>query len=134
MAADISVVDVSDRLYITDCFVFASADNERMVNSIVDEVEEKLREAGVKPVRREGVREGRWALLDYGQIVVHIQRAQEREFYGLDRLWMDCPLVPVEGVETWQRPANWDVEKETGEVESIDQIPLVKRDIDADEL
>ena len=93
MAREILVLDVSDQLAITDCFVIASAPNERQVSAIVDEVEERLRLAGHKPTRREGAREGRWVLLDFVDIVVHIQHAEERGFYGLDRLWKDCPRV-----------------------------------------
>jgi ribosome-associated protein len=92
-AHDIVVLDVSDRLVITDCFVIASAPNERQVEAIVDAVEEKLRERGVKPVRREGAREGRWVLLDFVDVVVHVQHTEERGFYGLERLWKDCPRV-----------------------------------------
>ncbi len=91
LAEDIVVIDVSGQLVITDCFVIASASNERQVNAIVDEVEEKMRLAGYKPARREGAREGRWTLLDYVDIVVHIQHQDERDFYALDRLWRDCP-------------------------------------------
>lgn len=96
LAQDIVVIDVSDQLVITDCFVVASASNERQANAIVDEVEEKMRQAGYKPARREGTREGRWVLLDYIDIVVHVQHTDERNFYALDRLWKDCPLVPVD--------------------------------------
>lgn len=101
LAQDVVVIDVSDQLFITDCFVIASASNERQVNAIVEEVEEKMRLAGYKPARREGAREGRWILLDYVDIVVHIQHADERSFYALDRLWRDCPLIDVdlEGTE-----------------------------------
>jgi ribosome-associated protein len=95
LAQDVVVIDVSGQLVITDLFVIASASNERQVNSIVDEVEEKMRLAGYKPARREGAREGRWVLLDYVDIVVHIQHQEERSFYALDRLWRDCPLVEV---------------------------------------
>lgn len=100
LASDVVVLDVSEQLVITDCFVIASAPNERQVNSIVDNVEEKLRLAGHKPVRREGAREGRWVLLDYVEVVVHIQHSDERDFYGLERLWKDCPQVPVDGLGT----------------------------------
>jgi ribosome-associated protein len=96
LADDVVVIDVSDQLVITDCFVIASASNERQVNAIVDEVEAKMREAGYKPARREGTREGRWTLLDYVDIVVHIQHQDERDFYALDRLWRDCPAVAVD--------------------------------------
>lgn len=96
LADDIVVIDVSDQLVITDCFVVASASNDRQVNAIVDEVEEKMRLAGYKPARREGTREGRWVLLDYIDIVCHIQHQDERNFYALDRLWRDCPVIPID--------------------------------------
>jgi ribosome-associated protein len=94
LAADIVLIDVSDRLAITDVFVVATGNNERQVEAIVDEVEDKLRLAGSKPIRREGQRDGRWVLLDYGDIVVHVQHAEERIFYALERLWKDCPFIP----------------------------------------
>ena len=102
LGEDIVVIDVSEHLVITDCFLLASGSNDRQVNAIVDEVEEKMRLAGYKPARREGTREGRWVLLDYVDIVVHIQHRDERDFYALDRLWRDCPVVPVDldGVAT----------------------------------
>jgi ribosome-associated protein len=96
LAAEVVVIDVSGQLVITDCFVIASASNERQVNAIVDAVEEKMRLAGYHPARREGAREGRWTLLDYIDIVVHIQHQAERDFYALDRLWRDCPVVAVD--------------------------------------
>ena len=96
LAQDVVVIDVSGQLVITDLFVIASAANDRQVSAIVDEVEEKMRVAGYKPARREGTREGRWVLLDYVDIVVHIQHQDERNFYALDRLWRDCPLVEVD--------------------------------------
>jgi ribosome-associated protein len=94
LATDIVLIDVSDRLAITDIFVIATGNNERQVEAIVDEVEEKLRHAGAKPVRREGRRDGRWVLLDYLDVVVHVQHAEERVFYALERLWKDCPFLP----------------------------------------
>ncbi|BBY98008.1 ribosome silencing factor [Mycolicibacterium fallax] len=96
LGTDIVVIDVSEQLAITDLFVVITGRNDRQVNAIFDEVEEKMRRAGYKPARREGTREGRWVLLDYIDIVVHIQHEEEREFYGLDRLWKDCPTVPVD--------------------------------------
>ena len=96
LATDIVLIDVSDRLAITDVFVIATGNNERQVEAIVDEVEEKLRVAGHKPLRREGRRDGRWVLLDYADVVVHVQHAEERIFYALERLWKDCPFIPVE--------------------------------------
>jgi ribosome-associated protein len=93
LATDVSIVDVSERLAITDAFVLASAPNERQVQAIVDEVEERLRGHGIKPVRREGVAESRWVLLDFVDVVVHVQHNEERGFYGLERLWKDCPRL-----------------------------------------
>jgi len=95
-ANDIVILDVSDQLAITDAFVLASAPNERQVQAIVDAVEERLLglPEKAKPVRREGQRGGRWVLLDYVDIVVHVQHSEEREFYALDRLWKDCPTIP----------------------------------------
>ena len=95
-ADDIVILDVADQLVITDAFVLASAPNERQVLSIVDAIEEQLLNLPdkAKPLRREGEREGRWVLLDYVDIVVHVQHTEEREFYSLDRLWKDCPRVP----------------------------------------
>ena len=95
LASNISAIDVSEHLVITDVFVLASAGNERQVQAIVDAVEERLLRAGAKPVRREGERDGRWVLLDYVDIVVHVQHSEERVFYALDRLWKDCPLIPL---------------------------------------
>ena len=95
LAQQVIAFDVSDQLAITDAFVLASASNDRQVNAIVDEVEERLREAGARPIRREGQREGRWVLLDYGDIVVHVQHEEERQFYALERLWRDCPVIPL---------------------------------------
>lgn len=98
-AQDVILLDVSDQLVITDCFVIASALNERQVGAIVDNIEDKLREAGRKPVRREGAREGRWVLLDFVDLVVHVQHEEERNFYGLERLWKDCPRIEFEAGE-----------------------------------
>jgi ribosome-associated protein len=96
LAHDIVAYDVSDVLSITDAFLLASAPNDRQVKSIVDEVEERLaKELGAKPVRREGDREARWVLLDYVDIVVHVQHSEERVFYALERLWKDCPELEL---------------------------------------
>ncbi|WP_349828893.1 ribosome silencing factor [Brevibacterium litoralis] len=89
-------LDVSDQLYVTEVFVVASASNERQVNAIVGEVEEKLfLEHEVKPVRREGRGGGRWVLLDFGDLVVHVFHQEDREFYQLESLWKDCPVVDL---------------------------------------
>lgn len=94
LAHDILLVDVSEQLVITDIFLIASAPNERQVQAIVDEIEERLRLVGSKPVRREGQQEGRWVLLDFVDVVVHVQHAEERVYYSLERLWKDCPTIP----------------------------------------
>jgi ribosome-associated protein len=95
LAADIIAYDVSEQLVITDAFLLCSASNDRQVKAIVDEIEDKLRKAGARPVRREGEREGRWVLLDYLDVVIHVQHAEERVFYALERLWKDCPRIPL---------------------------------------
>ena len=95
LATDQLAFDVSEQLAITDAFLLASASNDRQVKAIVDEVEDKLREIGAKPIRREGERDGRWVLIDYGEIVVHVQHEEERQFYALERLWRDCPSIKL---------------------------------------
>jgi ribosome-associated protein len=95
-AQDIVIIDVAEQLVITDAFLIASAPNERQVQAIVDAIEERLLALPekAKPARREGERAGRWVLLDYVDLVVHVQHTEEREFYSLDRLWKDCPTIP----------------------------------------
>jgi ribosome-associated protein len=95
LASDVVAIDVSDHLVITDVFVLASAPNDRQVKAIVEGVEVALNTVGVKPIRREGERDGRWVLLDFGELVVHVQHAEERSYYPLERLWKDCPSVPL---------------------------------------
>lgn len=95
LATDIVLLDVSEQLVITDVFVLCSAANERQVKAIVDAVEERLHGMGARALRREGEQESRWVLLDYGDIVVHVQVAEERIHYAIERLWKDCPLVPL---------------------------------------
>ena len=95
-AQEIVILDVADQLVITDAFLLASAPNERQVLAISDAIQESLLglPEKAKPVRREGERAGRWVLLDYIDIVVHVQHTEEHEYYALDRLWKDCPRVP----------------------------------------
>lgn len=93
LADDIVAFDVSEQLIITDAFLLCSAPNDRQVRAIVDEIEDKLRQAGAKTVRREGERQARWVLLDYGDVVIHVQHAEERAYYSLERIWRDCPLI-----------------------------------------
>ncbi len=95
LAQNIVAFDVSEQLVITDAFVLCSAPNDRQVKSIVDEVEDRLRAVGAKPIRREGERDGRWVLIDYGEIVVHVQHEEERAYYSLERIWRDCPAIPL---------------------------------------
>jgi len=95
VASDIIAYDVSEQLVITDVFLLCSAANDRQVPAIVEAIEENLRKAGARPVRREGEREGRWVLLDYLDIVVHVQHSEERTFYALERLWKDCPQIQL---------------------------------------
>lgn len=95
LGTDIVAFDVSDQLGITDVFLLVTAANERQVGAIVDGVEEALRDLGAKPARREGYRQLRWVLLDYLDLVVHVQHVDERRVYALDRLWHDCPQIPL---------------------------------------
>jgi ribosome-associated protein len=95
LAHHIMAFDVSEQLVITDAFLLASAGNDRQVRAIVDEIEDKLRQLGEKPIRREGERDGRWVLIDYGDVVVHVQHEEERQFYALERLWRDCPIIKL---------------------------------------
>jgi len=95
LGTDLVAFDVSEQLAITDVFLVITAANERQVGSVVDGVEEALRELDAKPVRREGDREQRWVLLDYLDVVVHIQHSDERRLYALERLWHDCPTIPL---------------------------------------
>jgi ribosome-associated protein len=99
LATDLVAFDVSEQLVITDAFLLCSAANDRQVRAVVDEIEDRLRELGAKPVRREGERDGRWVLLDYADIVVHVQHTEERAFYALERLWRDCPTIDLQLVE-----------------------------------
>ena len=96
LGEDIVAYDVSERLAITDVFLIVTAKNERQVGGVVDGVEEALYKAGTKVVRREGDREARWVLLDFLDLVVHVQHAEERTLYSLERLWKDCPEIPLD--------------------------------------
>jgi ribosome-associated protein len=95
LARDLVAIDVSEHLVLTDIFVIATAMNERQCKSISDSVEEAMFHRGVKPLRREGLSEARWVLLDFGDVVVHVQVAEERVYYDLERLWRDCPKVEL---------------------------------------
>ena len=93
---DLVALDVSGPLPLTDVFLLATGRNERNVLSIASEVEDKLNETGVKTLRREGRAEGRWVLLDFGDLVVHVFHEEDRMYYALERLWKDCPVVPLD--------------------------------------
>ena len=93
---DLIALDVSGPLPLTDIFFLTSGRNERNVQAIASEIEDKLLEIGVKALRREGRAEGRWILLDFGDLVVHVFHEEDRTYYSLERLWKDCPAIPLE--------------------------------------
>ncbi|GAB3577567.1 ribosome silencing factor [Leifsonia lichenia] len=93
---DLVALDVSGPLPLTDVFLLVSGRVERNVIAIAGEIEDQLNEAGVKTLRREGKAEGRWVLLDFGDLVVHVFHEEDRMYYALERLWKDCPVVPLE--------------------------------------
>jgi len=95
LADGIIAYDVSEQLVITDAFVLCSASNDRQVRAIVDEIELRMRQAGAELIRREGEREGRWVLLDYLDVVIHVQHSEERIYYALERIWKDCPQIQL---------------------------------------
>lgn len=95
LATDIVAFDVSEQLIITDTMMLCTGNNDRQVRAIVDEIEDRLRETGAKALHREGERDGRWVLIDYGDLIVHVMHTEEREYYALERLWGDCPTVPL---------------------------------------
>ncbi len=95
LAEDIVAIDVSEQLVITDVFLLCSAANDRQTRAVADAIEERLHGMGSKPLRREGEQEGRWILLDFGDIVVHVQVAEERIHYAIERLWKDCPFIEL---------------------------------------
>ncbi len=96
LAKDPVAFDVSERLAITDVFLIVTASNERQVGAVVDGIEEELLKHDIRTVRREGDRENRWVLMDYLDTVVHVQHAEERALYALERLWKDCPAIDLE--------------------------------------
>jgi ribosome-associated protein len=95
-AEDLVALDVSGPLPLTDIFLLATGRNERNVLAIAAEIEDKLNESGVKTLRREGRQEGRWVLLDFGDIVAHVFHEEDRLYYSLERLWKDCPAISLE--------------------------------------
>ena len=105
-ASRIVILDMSALLVITDHFLICSASNERQVRTIADEIERRLRTSGgLKPARREGEQASRWVVLDYVDFVVHVFHAHERDYYDLERLWSDAPVVPFDDWEVTDEPA-----------------------------
>ena len=100
---DLLALNVSEPLPLVDIFLLVTGNSERNVAAIADEIEDKLIEAGHKRVRREGRAESRWVLMDFGDLIVHVFHAEERVYYGLERLWKDCPVVPIELAEPADR-------------------------------
>ena len=100
LASDIVAYDVSDQLAITDAFLLCSGANDRQVRAIIDEVELRLKQAGATLTRREGEQQGRWVLLDYNDLVIHVQSKDERAFYALERIWKDCPVIALPATVT----------------------------------
>ncbi|WP_243225890.1 ribosome silencing factor [Microbacterium sp. CIAB417] len=100
---DLLALNVSEPLPLVDIFLLVTGNSERNVAAIADEIEDKLVEAGHKRVRREGRAEARWVLLDFGDLIVHVFHSEERVYYGLERLWKDCPVVPIELTEPADR-------------------------------
>ena len=96
-ARDVVVLDVRELIVITDYFLIASGTSDRQVRTIAEEIETAVRQKGLKPARREGEREGHWALLDFVDFVAHVFLDSDREFYDLERLWSDAPNVEWEG-------------------------------------
>lgn len=94
-AEEIIAIDVSERLALTDVFLVLSGSNDRQVRAIVDAVEEAMARAGAKRRMREGFEEAHWVLLDYDEVMIHVQQDEDREYYALERLWKDCPVIPL---------------------------------------
>lgn len=97
--SELVAFDVSQQIAITDVFLVVTCTNERQVGAVVDAIEEQLLGHGIKALRREGGRENRWVLLDYNDVVVHVQHEEERRLYALERLWRDCPRLDLSGIE-----------------------------------
>lgn len=95
----VTVLDVGDLLSITDHFLICSGSNDRQVRTIADEIVDRLRDREVRPIRREGEREGGWILIDYGPFVVHVFTDEVRAYYDLERLWKDAPRLDLVGAE-----------------------------------
>ena len=130
LADGIIAYDVSEQLVITDAFVLCSASNDRQVRAIVDEIELRMRQAGAQLIRREGEREGRWILLDFLDIVVHVQHSEERSYYGLERLWKDCPEIalPEDAIASRNRPDDEVFVREPNEFDHVEAVLQAEAD------
>ncbi len=94
-AKDVLLLDLRQATPLVDFFVIATADSRRQSNAIAGEVDQEMKRLGERKLGMEGSEEGRWVLIDYGEIVVHVQHSEERQFYALERLWRDCPAIPL---------------------------------------
>ena len=97
LGKDLVAIDLTEQMVLSEVFLLVSGQNERQIDAIADEVERKLSENGEKPVRRE--RSESWILLDFEDLVVHVQTEEVRRYYMLDRLWNDCPTIPLQAVK-----------------------------------
>ena len=101
LAKDLVAIDLSEQMVLSEVFLLVSGQNERQIDAIADEIERQLSLIGQKPVRRE--RSESWILLDFEDLLVHVQTAEVRRYYMLDRLWNDCPTIPLEAVAEMEK-------------------------------
>ena len=94
-ASDVVALDVTAKFPLADVFLIASGSSERQVVAISERIEEELAKVGATAARREGIRQGRWALLDFNDVIVHVMHQEDRAYYDLERLWKDCPVVAL---------------------------------------
>lgn len=94
---DIHILQIEEISPITDYFILANGTSRVQTQAIAENVEKRIEEAGEKLARREGYNEGRWILLDFTSVIVHIFQKEERELYSLERLWGDAPQIPLNG-------------------------------------
>lgn len=91
-------LEVTEHFGLADSFLILTGAVERNVQAISDAIEDALNDAGVRTIRREGRESGRWVLLDFGDLMVHVFHQEERDFYQLERLWQDSPVIDVAGM------------------------------------
>ncbi|MCL1804601.1 MAG: ribosome silencing factor [Clostridiales bacterium] len=105
----ITVLKVEDLSTLTDFFVVGTGSNRIQTQALADNIEDVLSKAGgIRPNRIEGLQEGRWILMDYGQVIIHIFQEDERNFYNLERLWADAPALPMEEIFPDRDPEEMD--------------------------